>query len=98
MIRARAHRVALQEGTGSEHAGDTGNHDAGGRRRFDAADAGSGYDNVTYLIGKCWDPSMAVEQEPTRLEYNCDGTAAMENMNWTSWRRRCQRHRYRQCG
>lgn len=44
-----------------------------------------GYDTVTYLIGKCWDPSRPVEQEPTTVEYNCDGTAAMENMAWSSW-------------
>lgn len=44
-----------------------------------------GYDTVTYLIGKCWDPSMPVEQEPTQLQYNCDGTSSMENMTWTSW-------------
>ena len=44
-----------------------------------------GYDAVTYLIGKCWNPSMPVEQEPTQLQYNCDGTSSMENMTWTSW-------------
>lgn len=44
-----------------------------------------GYDTVTYLIGRCWDPSQPVEQEPTTVQYNCDGTAAMENMTWSSW-------------
>ena len=44
-----------------------------------------GYDTVTYLIGKCWDPSQPVEQEPTRVKYNCDGTSVMENMAWSSW-------------
>lgn len=44
-----------------------------------------GYNTVTYLIGKCWDPSQPVEQEPTQVKYNCDGTASMEGMAWTSW-------------
>ena len=44
-----------------------------------------GYNTVTYLIGKCWNPSQPVEQEPTGVEYNCDGTAQMENMVWSSW-------------
>lgn len=44
-----------------------------------------GYDSVTYLIGKCWDPSQPVEQEPTKVMYNCDGTSMMENMVWSSW-------------
>lgn len=48
-------------------------------------DPDPGYDGVTYLIGKCWDPSQPVTEEPTQVVYNCDGTSAMENMQWTSW-------------
>jgi len=44
-----------------------------------------GYNTVTYLIGKCWNPSQPVEQEPTQVQYNCDGTSLMENMTWSSW-------------
>ncbi len=44
-----------------------------------------GYNATTYLIGKCWDPGMPVEQEPARLQYNCDGTSSMEDMTWTAW-------------
>lgn len=44
-----------------------------------------GYDAVTYLIGKCWDPSQPVEQQPTTVKYNCDGTSVMRDMVWTSW-------------
>jgi hypothetical protein len=44
-----------------------------------------GYDDVTYLIGKCWNPSKPVEQEPTTITYNCDGTSVMKDMVWTSW-------------
>lgn len=44
-----------------------------------------GYDAVTYLVGKCWDPSQPVEQQPTTVKYNCDGTSVMQDMVWTSW-------------
>lgn len=44
-----------------------------------------GYDTITYLIGKCWDPSQPVTVQPTQVKYNCDGTSVMENMQWTSW-------------
>jgi hypothetical protein len=44
-----------------------------------------GYNAVTYLIGKCWDPSQPVVQEPTTVKYNCDGTSVMQDMAWTSW-------------
>ena len=28
--------------------------------------------DVTYLIGKCWDPSDPVVERPTEVTYNCD--------------------------
>ncbi len=51
----------------------------------DPATPEPGYDTVTYLIGACWDPSQPVEQEPTRVTYNCDGTSVMQDMAWTAW-------------
>jgi hypothetical protein len=51
----------------------------------DPATPDPGYNSVTYLIGKCWDPTQPVVQEPTTVKYNCDGTSVMENMAWTSW-------------
>ena len=51
----------------------------------DPATPDPGYDTVTYLIGSCWNPGLPVEQEPTRVIYNCDGTSVMEDMSWTSW-------------
>jgi hypothetical protein len=41
--------------------------------------------DVTYLIGKCWDPSDPVVERPTEVTYNCDSTSVMENMRWLSW-------------
>ena len=29
---------------------------------------------VTYLIGKCWNPSDPVIERPTQVVYNCDST------------------------
>ena len=81
MIRARAHTVALAASALAVLASTM--PAAGADPTPPTPDPG--YANVTYLIGKCWDPGMAVEQEPTTLKYNCDGTAAMENMIWTSW-------------
>jgi len=40
---------------------------------------------VTYLIGKCWDPSDPVVERPAEVMYNCDSTGIMENMAWLSW-------------
>lgn len=51
----------------------------------DPATPEPGYDAVTYLIGTCWDPSQPVEQQPTTVKYNCDGTSVMHDMVWTSW-------------
>ena len=48
-------------------------------------DPGPGYAPVTYLIGKCWDTGQPVVEQPTQVQYNCDGTSTMENMVWTSW-------------
>ena len=63
MIRARAHTVALAASALAVLASTM--PAAGADPTPPTPDPG--YDNVTYLIGKCWDPSMAVEQEPTRL-------------------------------
>lgn len=40
---------------------------------------------VTYMIGKCFDPSQAVEERPATVIYNCDDTGIMKDMTWTSW-------------
>lgn len=40
---------------------------------------------IAYVIGRCYDPSQGVVEEPTTVIYNCDGTSVMQNMTWTSW-------------
>jgi hypothetical protein len=42
-------------------------------------------DGTTFAIGKCYDPAQPPEQRPASLTYNCDGTAVMTDMTWTSW-------------
>lgn len=41
--------------------------------------------HLTYAIGKCFDPSLPVPQQPTEFDYNCDGTGVMKDMTWSSW-------------
>ena len=36
---------------------------------------------VTYLIGKCWNPSDPVIERPDDVVYNCDSTSVLENVN-----------------
>lgn len=38
-----------------------------------------------YMIGACFDMSEPIEERPERIVYNCDGSAAMEEMTWSSW-------------
>ena len=42
-------------------------------------------DTVSYMIGRCYDPSQPVEQQPESVVYNCDSTSVMEDMTWSSW-------------
>lgn len=42
-------------------------------------------DTTVFAIGKCFDPSQPVQQEPVRFDYNCDNTGVMADMTWTSW-------------
>lgn len=40
---------------------------------------------VTYMIGRCYDPSQPVAEKPATVVYNCDSTSIMQEMSWTSW-------------
>jgi hypothetical protein len=41
--------------------------------------------STVFAIGKCVDPSQPVPQQPTKFDYNCDGTGVMQDISWTSW-------------
>lgn len=47
--------------------------------------AGAESGPVTYMIGRCYDPTQPVVERPVEVEYNCDGTSIMEQMAWTAW-------------
>jgi len=47
--------------------------------------AGAETGTVSYMIGRCYDPSQPVTEKPATVLYNCDGTSTMENMTWTAW-------------
>ena len=40
---------------------------------------------VAYVIGRCYNPSDAIVEEPTEVVYNCDSTSIMRDMQWSSW-------------
>src|SRR5690606_40629065 len=40
---------------------------------------------VSYLIGRCYDPSQPVEERPERILSNCEGTGRMRELTWTQW-------------
>ena len=40
---------------------------------------------LTYLIGKCWNPSDPTVERPAQVVYNCDSTSVLENVDWLSW-------------
>ncbi|MCB0932851.1 MAG: hypothetical protein KDB71_13270 [Mycobacterium sp.] len=44
-----------------------------------------GSTGVTYMIGRCYDPSQPVAEKPATVVYNCDSTSIMQEMSWTSW-------------
>jgi len=48
-------------------------------------DPGSGPGPLAYVIGRCYDPSQGIVEQPTEVIYNCDGTSIMQNMQWTAW-------------
>jgi len=43
-------------------------------------DPGSGPGPLAYVIGRCYDPSQGIVEQPTEVIYNCDGTSIMQNM------------------
>lgn len=40
---------------------------------------------TTYALATCYDVDQTIAERPQRAVYNCDGSAAIEEMTWTSW-------------
>jgi hypothetical protein len=37
------------------------------------------------IVARCWHPGSNLSERPSDVEFGCDGTGELQNMNWTSW-------------
>ena len=45
----------------------------------------AGQGDTVFAIGKCFDLALPPPERPTRFDYNCDGTGAVQDITWTTW-------------